>query len=376
MTEKTTSPALFSPFRLRSLELANRIVVSPMCQYSAEHGNATSWHIAHLGQLALSGPAMVILEATAVEPLGRITHGCLGLYSDENEQALKTVVEHCRRYGNAKLGIQLSHAGRKGSVSKPWEGVSALGPEQGAWQTVSASALQMDSHSAMPRAATREDIAAIKKSFADATARAARLGFDALELHAAHGYLLHQFWSPVSNQRTDEYGGTRDKRMRLVLEIFELMRAVWPADRPLGVRLSSTDWLEGGNTLEDTVALARELKARGCDWIDASSGGISPQQKIALGPGYQVPFAEAIRRQLGMPTIAVGLITQPQQAEAIIAEGKADLVALARAMLYDPRWTWHAADVLGATAWMPPQYERARPSRRQETTPADGRKKQ
>ncbi len=375
MTVNPTSPALFSPFQLRSLELANRIVVSPMCQYSADGGSATSWHIAHLGQLALSGPAMVILEATAVEPLGRITLGCLGLYSDENEQALKTVVEHCRRYGNAKLGIQLSHAGRKGSVSKPWEGVTALDPEHGAWQTVSASAIQMDSHSAMPRAATLADIAAIKQSFAQATARAARLGFDAVELHAAHGYLLHQFWSPVSNHRTDAYGGTREKRMRLLLEIFELMRRIWPADKPLGVRVSSTDWVEGGNTLEDNIVLARELRALGCDWIDASSGGISPQQKIAVGPGYQVPFAEAIRREVGVPTIAVGLITQPQQAEGIIAEGKADLVALARAMLYDPRWAWRAADVLGAPAWMPPQYERARPTRRQETTPADGRKK-
>jgi 2,4-dienoyl-CoA reductase-like NADH-dependent reductase (Old Yellow Enzyme family) len=366
---------LFSPFRLRSLELDNRIVVSPMCQYSAEDGSATDWHLAHLGQLALSGPALVLLEATAVAREGRITTGCLGLYSDENERALARVIAHCRLYGHARLGIQLSFAGRKGSVSKPWEGVRELAPEEGAWQTLSASAIRMDAMSPLPREATLSEIAAIRRAFVDATVRAARLGFDAIELHAAHGYLLHQFWSPLSNHRTDAYGGNREKRMRLVLEVFEDVRAAWPAECPLGVRISATDWIEGGNTLEDSVALARELAARGCDWIDTSTGGISPLQKIPVGPGFQVPFAEAIRREVGVPTMAVGLITDPHQAEALVAEGRADLVALARAMLYNPRWAWHAADALGATAWMPPQYERARLSRRRETTPADGRKK-
>ena len=355
--------SLFSPFRLRSLELSNRIVVSPMCQYSAIDGNANSWHLAHVGQLALSGAALVMMEATAVERDGRISHGCLGLYSDDNERALGEVIAHCRRYGNATLGLQIGHAGRKGSMSRPWEGLKELAPGEGAWQTLSASPIRMDMNSPLPREATIDDIARIRRAFVDATVRATRLGFDALELHAAHGYLLHQFWSPVSNRRSDAYGGSRENRMRLVLEVFDDVRAAWPVERPLGVRISATDWFDGGNTLEDNVALARALKERGCDWIDASSGGITPAQKIVAGAGYQVPFAEAIRREAGIVTIAVGMITDPVQAEAIIAEGKADLVALARAMLYNPRWAWHAAQALGATAWMPPQYERARPPR-------------
>jgi 2,4-dienoyl-CoA reductase-like NADH-dependent reductase (Old Yellow Enzyme family) len=350
---------LFSPFRMRGLELPNRIVVSPMCQYSAEDGSATDWHMMHLGTLAQSGAGLLIVEATGVEPEGRITYGCLGLYSDENERALKRVVDACRKYGQAKLGIQLAHAGRKASSKVPWEAKVMNEPVENGWQTKSASARPFIEGWAAPKAMSLEDLAALKARFVQSTERALRIGFDMIELHAAHGYLLHQFLSPLSNKRTDAYGGSLENRMRFPLEVFKAVREVWPKDKPLGIRISAVDWVEGGWTLADSIAFTKELQRLGCDYVDASSGGNDPNQKIKLGPSYQVPFAAEIRKATGIPTMAVGLITEPEQAEAIVAEGQADMVALARAFLDDPHWGWHAAYRLGATVATPIQYHRA-----------------
>jgi len=353
--------ALFSPIRLRELELANRIAVSPMCQYSAEDGTASDWHHIHLPTLAMSGAAIVFVEATAVEAVGRITPGCLGLYSDANERALAPVVDAVRRYGSAAFAIQLGHAGRKASSRAPWDGGTLILPQDGGWQPVAPSAIPHGADEPAPHALGRDEIARIVERFAGSARRAERLGFDAIELHGAHGYLMHEFLSPLSNRRDDEYGGSLENRMRFPLEVFAAVRAVWPAGKPLGVRLSCSDWVAGGWDIDQSVVLARELKARGCDWIDCSGGGVSPQQKIPLAPGYQVPFAERIRREAGIPTIAIGLITDPHQAEEIVASGKADMVALARGMLYDPRWGWHAAAALGGTVQPPKQYWRSVP---------------
>lgn len=352
---------LFTPIRLRGLELANRITVSPMCQYRARDGLATEWHLVHLGNLSMSGAGLVILEATAVSPEGRISPGCLGLWSDAHAEALAPVLAFCRRDGTAKLGIQLGHAGRKGSCRVPLEGGMPLRAEEGAWPTVSASALPYDEGWPAPRAASEEDLDRIEADFAAAARRAADLGLDLLEVHSAHGYLLHQFLSPFANRRNDRWGGDLEGRMRFPLRVVEAVRAVWPADRPLGVRVSATDWVEGGWDLEQTITLARRLKVAGVDYVDVSSGGLDPRQKLALGPGYQVPFAEAVRRATGLPTMAVGLIVTPRQAEAVLAEGKADLVALARTIMDDPRWPWHAAQELGVEIPYPPQYVRCRP---------------
>ncbi len=356
------SSALFSPIELRKTALANRIVVSPMCQYSAQDGNATDWHLMHLGQFSVSGVGLMFVEATGVEPRGRITPGCLGLYSDDNEQALTRVVEFCRAHGSAKLGIQLGHAGRKASAHVPWRGGGSLAPAEGGWTPVAPSAVAFGDGWPVPAALDRSGLAVVKRAFVDAACRAARLGFDVLELHAAHGYLLHSFLSPLSNTRQDEYGGALENRMRFPAEVFEAVREVWPADTPLGVRISATDYAEGGWDLLDAVAFATRLRALGCDFIDTSGGGLVPHQRIPLGPGYQVPFAAAVRRDARIPTIAVGLITEPRQAETIVADGHADMVALARRMLYDPRWTWHAARELGAEAAYPPQYLRCKPA--------------
>ncbi len=354
--------ALFSPIALRGLQLANRIVVSSMCQYNAEDGSANDWHLMHLGQFAMGAAGLVMTEATHVSAIGRITYKCLGLYSDANEHALARVIAFCRQYGVTALGIQLAHAGRKGSVHPPLEGSAPLGPQEQPWTTVAPSALPYAPEWHVPEALDRAGLGAIKAQFVAAAERAARLGFDLAELHSAHGYLLHQFLSPISNRRTDEYGGGLEQRLRFPLEVFEAVRRVWPEDRPLGVRLSATDWVEGGWTMEDTVALARALKALGCDFVDVSSGGLDPRQKIPLGPGYQVHLAEQVRREAGIPTWTVGMITEPHQAEAIVAEGRADLVALARAMMYDPRWAWHAAAELGTETAYPRMYSRCHPS--------------
>ncbi|MDN7852816.1 NADH:flavin oxidoreductase/NADH oxidase [Burkholderia seminalis] len=353
--------ALFSPFTLRGVTLPNRIVISPMCQYSAERGEATDWHMIHLGHLALSGAGLLCIEATAVEPDGRITHADLGLWDDVTEAALKPVLAAIRKHSPVRIAMQLSHAGRKASSAVPWEGGQLVSVADGGWLPHGPSAVPHKDGETPPLALDAAGLNRIREAFAASAKRAARLGIDAIEVHAAHGYLLHQFLSPLANRRTDEYGGSLENRMRFPLEIFEILRAAFPEDRPVGVRVSATDWVEGGWELDDTIAFAHALKQRGCDWIDVSSGGVSPLQKIPLSPGYQVPFAQAVKRAVGMPTIAVGLINEPEHANRLIEAGDADLVAMARAMLYDPRWPWHAAAELGAQVTAPPQYWRSQP---------------
>ena len=352
---------LFEPISFRGMTLENRIMISPMCQYSCTDGMANNWHLIHLGQLALGGAGLLCLEATAVEAVGRISTHCLGLWSDAHEAALLRVLEAVRRHSNMPIAIQLCHAGRKASSSPPWMGGALVPPSGGGWPVVAPSAIAHATGEPSPSALDQAGIRRIRDAFADAARRSARLGLDAIELHAAHGYLLHQFLSPLANERTDEYGGSLANRIRFPLEVFDAVREAWPADKPLGVRVSATDWVEGGWDPDQTVELARELKSRGCDWLDCSSGGVSTRQQIALSPGYQVPFASRVRRETGMATIAVGLITDPEDAEAVVARGDADMVALARGMLYDPRWAWHAAAQLGGTVSAPPQYGRCAP---------------
>jgi NADPH2 dehydrogenase len=358
--------ALFSPIQLRGLALPNRIMVAPMCQYSAENGEATDWHFTHMNTMALSGAAMFCIEATHVEAIGRITPGCLGLWNDATEAALKPILASIRKHSKAAVGMQLAHAGRKGSSHTPWDGGQLIPIAEGGWQTVAPSALPQKEGEAAPLALDAQGMARIRDAFVSAAKRADRLGIDALELHFAHGYLIHQFLSPIANQRTDQYGGSLHNRMRYPLELFEAVRAVFPDHNPVGVKVSATDWVEGGWDLAQTIELAQELKKRGVDWIDASSGGVSPLQKIPLSPGYQVPLAQGIKEATGLTTIAIGLITQPKQAEEIVASGKADMVALARGMLYDPRWGWHAAAELGGQVSAPPQYWRSQPSTHKE----------
>ncbi|WP_419343789.1 NADH:flavin oxidoreductase/NADH oxidase [Achromobacter sp. PD1] len=352
---------LFSPTSIGQLELANRIVIAPMCEYSAEDGLATDWHMIHLGHLALSGAALLFVEATAVEPDGRITPGDLGLWSDETEAAIGRVVAAIRRYAPIKLGIQLGHAGRKASSEAPWNGGQLVPPESGGWQGWAPSAVPHNASEPPPHALDAAGLARVRDAFVASARRAVRLGFDAIELHAAHGYLLHQFLSPLSNRRDDAYGGSLENRMRFPLEVFQALREAIPPSVTLGVRVSATDWVEGGWDLEQTLVLAQALKERGCEFIDVSSGGVSSQQKIPVGPNYQVPFADEIKRKVGMPTITVGLITEAQQAEDILQGGQADMVALARGMLYDPRWPWHAAAQLGGQVSAPRQYWRSQP---------------
>ncbi len=365
------SSALFTPFNLRGLEMPNRIVVAPMCQYSAKDGTVGDWHIMHLGQFAVGGNGLLFVEATGTEPEGRITPGCVGLWSDENEVALQRVLDFCNAYGNTPVGIQLAHAGRKASADLPWNGGTALKPDNGAWQTVGPSAEPYADGWHTPEAMTDEILDRVKTSFVEAAKRSVRMGFKVIEIHMAHGYLLHQFLSPISNRRNDSYGGTAEGRMRYPLEIFEAVRAVLPDDLPLGARISATDWVEGGWDIEGSVAFAHELKKLGCDFIDVSSGGNSPQQQIPVGPGYQTPFAERIRRDADIATMAVGKITDAIQAEHIIRSGQADMVALARGMLYDPRWAWHAAETLRGKAAFPPQYQRCHPALAGEPVPGN-----
>ena len=351
---------LFTPITLRGVTLPNRAVVSPMCQYCADDGAANDWHVQHLGQLAISGPGLLMIEATAVERIGRITHGCLGLYSDNTEYALAHAIAAARRWSGTPIGIQLAHAGRKASAQRPWEGGGALSAADDAWETVAPSAVPLDERWHTPREATAADLARIRDAFVAATRRAARLGLDLVELHGAHGYLMHEFLSPLSNRRSDAYGGSREKRMRFPLEVAEAMRAAWPADKPLGARITGTEWIEGGLAVEDAVAFARELKAIGVDYVCVSSGGNALKARIPIGPGYQVPLARQVRRETGIVTRAVGMIADPHQAEGILAAGDADLIAMARAFLDNPRWVWHAAEALGGKAPYPPQYVRSR----------------
>lgn len=357
---KSMSP-LFSPFAIGALTIRNRIAIAPMCQYSAVDGSATDWHMIHLGQLALSGAGLLFVEATAVTAVGRISPGDLGLYSDENEAALRRVVDAIRRYSTMPLAIQLGHAGRKGSSHAPWDGGQSLAEDEAPWQTVAPSAVAHAEGEPLPLALDRAGLEQVKQSFVAAAGRASRLGFDMVELHAAHGYLLHQFLSPLSNFRTDEYGGSLENRMRFPLELFDAVRAALPPDLPVGMRISATDWVEGGWDLEQSLVFSHELKRRGCAFIHVSSGGVSPFQKIPVGPGYQVPFAARIRQATAMPTIAVGMITEPEHAQQIIADGDGDMVALARGILYDPHWPWHAAAKLGGQVEAPRQYWRSQP---------------
>ena len=353
---------LFEPFRIGTLESSNRIVIAPMCQYSAVDGSANDWHLIHLGHLALSGAGLLTVEATAVEAVGRITAGDLGLNSDANEAALARVLGAVRSQSTIKVAIQLAHAGRKASSHTPWEGGAQVPiADARGWQAVAPSALPHRAGEAAPAALDAAGLLRIRTAFADTARRAARLGFDGIELHAAHGYLLHEFLSPLANQRDDAYGGSAEKRMRFPLEVFDAIRAAFPADKPVWARLSATDWVAGAWDIDDAVAFSQALKARGCAAIHVSSGGVSPQQAIQPVAGYQVPFAARIRAEVGLPTIAVGLITEPQHAHEIITGGQADAVALARAMLYDPRWPWHAAAALGAQVHAPHQYWRSQP---------------
>jgi 2,4-dienoyl-CoA reductase-like NADH-dependent reductase (Old Yellow Enzyme family) len=354
--------ALFSPIKLRSLALPNRIMVAPMCQYSAENGEANDWHFTHINTLALSGAAMFCIEATHVEAIGRITPGCLGLWNDATEAALKPILASVRKHSRIAVAMQLAHAGRKGSSHTPWDGGQQIPLAEGGWQTEGPSAVPHKEGELAPLALDAVGLKRARDAFVAAARRAERLGLDALELHSAHGYLLHQFLSPISNKRTDQYGGSLQNRMRYPLEVFDAIRAAFPEQKPVGVKVSTTDWVEGGWDLAQTIEFAKELKKRGVDWIDASSGGVSPLQKIPLAPGYQVPFAQGIKEATGVTTMAVGLITEAKQAEDIVASGKADMVALARGMLYDPRWGWHAAAELGGQVEAPPQYWRSQPS--------------
>jgi 2,4-dienoyl-CoA reductase-like NADH-dependent reductase (Old Yellow Enzyme family) len=353
---------LFTPLRVGNLQLANRIVVAPMCQYSAESGCMSDWHVIHLGQLAISGAALLTIEATAVTPEGRITYADVGLYSDETERAMARVLGTVRRWSDIPIAIQLAHAGRKASTEKPWLGGAQIPSNAfNGWQAVAPSPVPFADHQAAPTALDRDGLVKVRQAFIDATKRAARLGLDAVQIHGAHGYLLHQFLSPLSNQRDDEYGGSLVNRMRFPLEVFESVRAAFPPERPVTMRVSGTDWAPGGWSIEQTETLAEALQARGCSAIHVSGGGLTPAQTIPIGPNYQVPLARAVKRRVKIPMVAVGLITEFEQAEAIVGTGDADLIALARAMLYDPRWPWHAAAYFKAQVKAPDQYLRSQP---------------
>ncbi len=352
--------ALFQPIRFGDLDVPNRIAIAPMCQYSADDGSASDWHRFHWTNLALSGAGMVTIEMTDVERRGRISHGCLGLYSDDNEAAAKRALDAARRVANpgVRFGPQIAHAGRKGSSRRPWQGGGPLQAGEDPWEVVSASAVPIDKGYPVPHALTDDEILELIEKFAASARRAARIGFDFIEIHGAHGYLLHQFLSPLSNRRTDRWGGSLENRMRFIVEVARAIRKAAPGLMP-GARLSIKDWVEGGLTEDESVDVVRALKDEGVSYICCSSGGVSPLQKIPLGPGYQVHLAEYIRNKTGMVVRAVGMIDQPQQAEQIIASGKADMVAVARAMIADPRWPWRMAAALGAEMRVAPQYERA-----------------
>ena len=336
-------------------------MLSPMCQYSADDGCASDWHLMHLGKFAVSGVGLIMIEATHVEARGRITPRCLGLYSDETEVALARVVKFCRDAGQAKIGVQLSHAGRKGSAKLPWLGRGRpLSADEGAWQCVGASDIPFDRDWSAPLPLDAAGLKTVKQAHIDAARRCVAIGIDLIEFHVAHGYLFHEFLSPLTNRRTDQYGGSPENRMRFPLEVFAAIRAVCPALMPIGVRVSATDHVDGGWNLEETIAFAKVLKKLGCDYINVSSGGLSTQQKISVGEGYQIPLARAVRNAVQMPTTGVGMIYRPEHAEALIRDGNADLVALGRTLLYDPHWVWYAASVLGADTSIsyPSQYIR------------------
>ena len=354
-------PHLFEPFQLRGLTLRNRIVVSPMCQYSSHEGFANDWHFVHLASRAIGGAALVFTEASAVTAEGRISPDDLGIWDDVQAGAFERISRFVKGEG-AVFGMQLAHAGRKGSTRRPWDGVGAVPPEEGGWQPIGPTSTPFADNYPVPREMTRDDIAHVVEAFRRAAFRARRAGFDVVEVHAAHGYLIHEFLSPLSNTRMDEYGGSFENRIRLCLEVVTAVRSVWPDDLPLFVRISATDWVAGGWDIEQSVELARRLGAMGVDVIDCSSGGNVSNAKIPLGPGYQVPFAERIRRDAAVATGAVGLITRSDEADAIIRGGQADLVILARELLRDPYWPLRAARELGHEISWPAQYLRAAPA--------------
>jgi 2,4-dienoyl-CoA reductase-like NADH-dependent reductase (Old Yellow Enzyme family) len=359
---------LFSPFQLRSVSFPNRIGVSPMCEYSSHDGFAADWHLVHLGARAQGGAGLVILEASAVTPEGRISSADLGIWKDEHIPNLQRIAAFIHSQG-ARAGIQLAHAGRKGSMSAPFTGERLLQPSEGGWQPVAPSALAFSPAYAVPQALDQPGIDAVVEAFRLAAHRAFKAGFDLVEIHAAHGYLLHQFLSPLANKRADAYGGSFENRTRLALQVVDAVRAAWPAHLPVLVRISATDWAQGGWNVDESVQLARLFREHGVDLVDCSSGGMVPNAQIPLGPGYQVEFAARIRSEAGIPTAAVGLITDPTQANAIVAQGQADLVLLAREMLRDPYWPLHAAAALGDAVSWPPQYLRAAPHRSSPRTP-------
>ena len=353
---------LFTPFWVGALELANRIVIAPMCQYSAVDGCMTDWHVIHLGHLALSGAALLTIEATAVLPEARITYADVGLWNDATEAAIARTLQSIRRWSDIPIAIQLAHAGRKASTEVPWKGGAQVPPDHpNGWQTFAPSAIPFEAGQQPPVALDRDDLTRVREAFAAAAQRAARLGVDAVQLHCAHGYLLHEFLSPLSNRRDDEYGGSLENRMRFPLEVFDAVRAAFPADLAVSMRVSGTDWADGGWDIDQTIAFARALEARGCAAMHVSSGGLTPAQQIPVGPSYQVPLARAVKKATRMPVIAVGLITEFEQAEAIVGTGDADLIALARTILYNPRWPWHAAAHFGAQVKAPDQYLRSQP---------------
>jgi 2,4-dienoyl-CoA reductase-like NADH-dependent reductase (Old Yellow Enzyme family) len=353
--------ALFSPFDLQGLTLANRIIVPPMCTYSAVEGVAQDWHLTHWANLLNSGAAMVIVEATAVAPEGRISNGCLGLWDSATQEGFGDKLHRARRLApHTPVCLQLAHAGRKASSATPWEGGALLDKDGGGWETVAPSAIPHLPEEPNPTPLDAEGIERITNAFAAAAERAAALGVEAVEVHLAHGYLLHQFLSPLANQRSDQYGGTFERRIRFPLEVVNAVRKVF--DGTVGVRVSATDWVEGGWNEEECADFSLRLKAAGCDFIHVSSGGVSPLQKVQAGPSFQVPFAKLIKERSGLPTIAVGLITDPAQAEQVVASGSADLVAIGRAILFNPRWGWQAAAALGGKVHAAPQYWRCAPA--------------
>ncbi len=351
-------PVLFEPIKFRDVTVRNRIMMSPMCQYCAPEAVPLDWHYVHLGSRAVGGAGIVMTEATAVERGGRITPYCLGLWNEEQEAAFSRIAAFVAEQG-AVPGIQLAHAGRKASHRRPWEGRTAIYPDKGGWEVVGPSAIPWETGDLVPHALSGNEIGELILKFKTSAQRALRAGFRIIELHAAHGYLLHSFLSPLSNHRTDEYGGSLDNRMRFLLETVTAVREVWPEELPLFVRLSATDWVENGLTLEDTLAIAKELARLDIDLIDCSSGGSSPEQKIPVHQGYQVPFSEAVRREAGVRTGAVGLINSPELAEEIVANHRADLIILGRLLLWDPYWPYHAASKLKAELNLPIQYARS-----------------
>lgn len=358
---------LFEPLTIGGLTLANRIVIGPMCQYSAVDGCMTDWHTIHLGHLALSGAGLLTIEAASVTPEARISYGDVGLWDDRTEAAMAHVLAAVRRHSDMPIAIQLAHAGRKASTELPWLGGQQIAPDhEHGWQTLAPSSLAYAAGEHPPLALDVAGIAAIRDAFAVAAVRAARLGLSAIQLHMAHGYLLHEFLSPLSNRREDEFGGSLENRMRFPLDVFDAVRGVVPAEIPVTVRVSGTDWVEGGWDIDQTIVFARALEQRGCAAINVSSAGLDPRQHISIGPNYQVPLARAVKQAVSVPVVAAGGITEFEQAEAIVGTGDADLVAIARGMLYNPRWPWHAAAYLGARVQAPPQYQRAQPRQRRD----------